>query len=108
MEVDGQRLIGNVAIAAHPGQISGDDECGVYWFNALKLSGTRFKQMPERSFGPILATQYTLHENTLKMTAQLAPVSVEDADSARLFINKADEWNLVSTCLLYTSDAADE
>ena len=97
MEVDGQRLIGNVAIAAHPGQISGDDECGVYWFNALKLSGTRFKQMPERSFGPILATQYTLHENTLKMTAQLAPVSVEDADSARLFINKADEWNLVST-----------
>ncbi len=44
-----------------------------FWFREWKLSGAGVVERPERAWGPILFTQYTISGGVLKMTAQLAP-----------------------------------
>ncbi len=46
----------------------------LYAFSDWTIEGPKFVNLPERSFGPILWTQYTLSGNTLKMSVQMAPV----------------------------------
>ncbi|MFH1069467.1 MAG: alkaline phosphatase D family protein, partial [Candidatus Glassbacteria bacterium] len=53
-------------------QNSGGNAC--FWFRDWKLSGDKVVLHPDRAFGPILFTCYTLSGRTLKLTAQLAPV----------------------------------
>jgi PhoD-like phosphatase. len=44
-----------------------------FWFRDWTLSGPKVAAHPERAWGPILFTQYTLSRRVLKMTVQLAP-----------------------------------
>jgi hypothetical protein len=53
-----------------------------FWFQDFTGSGTKLENRPERAFGPVVATQYTLSRNVLKLTAQLAPV-VDGGSTAR-------------------------
>ena len=43
----------------------------------LSVAGEKFDHHPDRAWGPILWTQYSLSERTLIMTAQFAPVDAE-------------------------------
>ncbi|HKK74616.1 MAG TPA: hypothetical protein VJ953_06070, partial [Saprospiraceae bacterium] len=43
-------------------------------FADWNLSGPKVKAFPERSYGPILWTQYTLSDKTLKMSVQMMPL----------------------------------
>lgn len=45
-----------------------------YAFRDWSVSGDKFIPYPERAFGPILWTQYTLSGDVLKMSVQMAPV----------------------------------
>lgn len=45
-----------------------------FWFRDWRLVGDRVVAHPERSWGPILWTQYTLSKGVMKMNAQLAPL----------------------------------
>jgi len=62
--VPAERLLGNVALAAHPGQGAR------HRFEGFKAGGTRLAAHPERAFGPIAGTLYSLSGNTLKLGAQ--------------------------------------
>jgi len=91
--VDSTKLLGNVAIVSHPG--SGKDT-GRYWFRDWKVSGGKFRVHGERLCGPILCTQYTLHKNTLKMTAQMMPLGSGDSRSVKLQTKQQGSWKTVA------------
>jgi alkaline phosphatase D len=63
--IPAERLRGNVALVAHP---AGQDVR--YIFESFKVGGGRFEHHPERTFGPIAGTLYSLSGDTLKMGVQ--------------------------------------
>lgn len=49
-------------------------------FNNWKVAGEKLVVHPERSYGPILWSQYTLSENTLKMSVQMVPLGNDNRE----------------------------
>ena len=45
-----------------------------HWFDELKMEGSLLQRHDERAWGPVLMSQYTIDEGTLKLTAQLPPL----------------------------------
>jgi hypothetical protein len=64
------------ANAGKPNQQRGGDVR--FWFRDWALTGPGVVNRPERAFGPILFTQYTLSHGILKMTVQLAPAEGDE------------------------------
>ena len=60
------------ANAGKPNQQRGGDMR--FWFRQWTLTGPGVVDHPERAWGPILFTQYTIAAGVLKMTVQLAPM----------------------------------
>jgi alkaline phosphatase D len=92
--VDSARLAGNVALVSHPGA---GKNTGRYWFRDWKVYGSKVEIHNDRLCGPILCTQYTLHRNTLKMTAQTMPVGPDDNQTVELQIKQEDDWKAIAT-----------
>lgn len=67
-----------------------------FWFRDLKTSGDKLNMHPERAFGPILWTMYTLSRNILKLTAQMAPVG-ERAEPVHLQVLRNGQWQTVAS-----------
>ena len=60
---------------------------GRFGFSKLEISGSKFKLLPERSFGPILWTTYTLdNDGTLCLLAQAAPFARAERLEAELLL----------------------
>ena len=55
-----------------------------FWFDHWTLSGPQVTAYPERAWGPILWTQYTLSKGVMKMNAQLAPLGAKGPREALL------------------------
>ncbi len=66
---------------------------GQFWFADWKVSGTKVVAHEEHAFGPILFTQYTLSQGTLKLTAQMPPVGEKESQTARLEVRKGNTWS---------------
>ncbi|MDY7396048.1 alkaline phosphatase D family protein [Aureibaculum sp. 2210JD6-5] len=64
-------------------------------FKHWKISGSKIKTYNENKFGPILFSQYTLSKNTLKLTAQMAPVIIYD-EKVKLQIKEDGDWSTIS------------
>ena len=62
------------------------------WFSDWYLSGDQVKEYPERKFGPILFSQYTLSSQIVRLTAQMAPVGIEDDQVVYIDLKKEDKW----------------
>ncbi len=73
--VDAASVAGNLALMAHRNG---------YWFSNLHAHGSRLDQDDDQRFGPVLAAQHTLSRGTLKMTAQLPPISSDDSQELLL------------------------
>ena len=67
-----------------------------FWFRDLKTGGDKLDEHPERVFGPILWSMYTLSRNVLKLTAQMAPVG-ERAEPVHLEVRRGVRWQSVAT-----------
>jgi len=84
-QVDG--LIGLVSHLAPEGSEMG------FAFTDFSSNGTLLRHKPERSFGPVLATQYTAAEGVLKLSAQMGPLGEHDNQQAELWIQEeGKEW----------------
>lgn len=59
---------------------------GAFRFAAWTVTGDKVDVHPDRAFGPILFTQYTLSRGTLKLTAQLPPLGEKDSTKATLVV----------------------
>ncbi|MCL4203015.1 MAG: discoidin domain-containing protein [Pirellulaceae bacterium] len=75
LRIPQDRIAGGIALGAHPGSTTGKSTTGQFWFRDLELSGELLKEHPERAVGPILSTMYTISDKTLKLTAQMFPIS---------------------------------
>lgn len=80
-------LEGNIGLQSHfnNGQEAIKDKEG-FWFEKWSANGSKLESHPERAFGPVLFTMYTLSKNTVKLTAQMPPVSPSDEQKVSLEI----------------------
>ena len=65
--------------------------------------GTRFEANPLGVCGPILGALYTVHKATLKLTAQLAPVGLQESREAELQIKQGRAWKTIRTATINPS-----
>jgi alkaline phosphatase D len=75
LRIPQDRIAGGIALGAHPGSAAGKATTGQFWFRDFQLSGDLVNGYPERALGPILSTMYTISDKTLKLTAQMFPIS---------------------------------
>jgi len=85
--IEANRLVGNVALASS----------GKFWFRDWQVEGGKVEANDEQLCGPVLCTQYTLHNNIMKMTAQMMPIGVKDAQTVSLQIKKLFGWKTIAT-----------
>ncbi len=97
-------LAGGIALVANvlppgldPGNLRDESPAaGRFWFEDWEVSGDLVETHDDRTFGPILFTQYTLSRNVMKVTAQMAPVATgSDASKVRLEIEQDGSWRQV-------------
>jgi alkaline phosphatase D len=63
--VDAAKLLGGVALASHCGGLN-----VVHMFRDFRVGGERLEHYPDRAFGPIAGTLYSVSDNILKLSAQ--------------------------------------
>ena len=71
-----------------------------FWFQDLAVSGAKVEAHPGQTFGPILWSQYTVHDSILKLTAQFAPFGAGENQIAKLEIDKGDGWEFIDQAKL--------
>ena len=67
-----------------------------FWFDDWQISGSKVKEFPERTFGPMLFSQYTLSKGTLKLTVQLPPIGEKDGKTVSFQTEEEGNWETVS------------
>ena len=67
-----------------------------FWFKDWSVTGSKVADYPEREFGPILWTMYTVSRGVLKITAQLAPVD-DSRELVRLQLKRNGAWRTVAS-----------
>ena len=60
-------ILGGFGLFAHP---RSRGEAAQFWFDDFRAGGTKIAVHPERAFGPVASTLYSLADKTLKLTAQ--------------------------------------
>lgn len=63
-----------------------------FWFNNLQLTGSLVKSYSDRTFGPLLFSQYTLSKEILKISVQLPPISEQDVKEVSFQIKENSSW----------------
>ncbi|MEN8117408.1 MAG: alkaline phosphatase D family protein [Bacteroidota bacterium] len=64
-------------------------------FSDWKISGSKLVHHPERAFGPVLFTQYTVSRGVLKLKAQMPPTGKDDARVVTLQIFENEVWKAI-------------
>ncbi len=87
-----ERMQGNIALAAH---ISEHSHKKSFWFKNWKMQGGKLSKHDNHRFGPVLGVHYTLHRDTLRLTAQMPPLSRNNLHPLRLEIRKkgSNKWH---------------
>ncbi|MHC4423301.1 MAG: alkaline phosphatase D family protein [Planctomycetota bacterium] len=91
--VDSARLAGNVALVSHPGS---GKATGRFWFRDWKVYGSKVEVHGGRLCGPVLCAQYTLHNDILKITAQMMPLGPMDTRTVKLQTKQKGQWNTIA------------
>ena len=84
---------------APPGRY--DPGHGLFWFSDWRISGDKVAAFPERAFGPILFSQYTLSNGVMKVTAQMPPLGAQDSPDVRLQIKPDTEWTTIGEARIH-------
>ena len=90
--VDPALVDGGLALVSHRGA----GERG-FWFADWTVEGSKLETHPERAFGPVICTLYTLHDDVLKLTAQLPPLGIDDPREAVLEVLTGGQWVTVQS-----------
>ena len=90
-KIPGKRLIGSLAIVS---DASITDEKG-FSFSDWRAGGTKLDYKPDQNIGPIMGVQYLLSKETLKITAQMAPIGRDESSRAKLELMKNNQWQQV-------------
>ena len=106
-------VLGNVAIVnnfdAKPGKRNAAPKSGIgsrYRFNDWTVKGDAFTVRPERKFGPILWSMYSLSDSrsdegfVMKISALTGPLGPEDDKQVELHIQDSGRWRMLGTVSL--------
>ncbi|NOY36373.1 MAG: twin-arginine translocation pathway signal protein [Chlorobi bacterium] len=87
-------ISGSVALVSSFSDPGNRKDSASVWFKKWQVSGSKVKNDPERAFGPVLFTQYTLSRKILKLTAQMPPLNLNKNNLLILETrkNKSDSW----------------
>jgi hypothetical protein len=91
-DVPQQSLHGSLALVSHFIEMGEQTDFPSTWFAEWHLSGSKVRTYPDRTYGPILFSQYTLSRGTLYMTAQMPPIGPMDAETVELQMKKNNQW----------------
>lgn len=89
LATDPSILTGNIALVSHSG--FGEDPVN-FWFNDLSIGGGKVAYQPDQSLGPILFSMYTLSDHTLKLSAQMMPMSDKDHNEVAFQVKENGQW----------------
>ncbi|MFC2089884.1 twin-arginine translocation pathway signal protein [Bacteroidota bacterium] len=92
-QVPKKRLLGNIALAAN--HIDRDLNAYSYSFKKLIVKGSMLTHHPDHRFGPFMGVMHTLHDNTLKITAQLPPLGENDDRYVHMWYKHKDSLTWV-------------
>ena len=92
----GGKVDGGFGLVSHHGPTGSNRG---YWFNDLRATGPGVVRHPERGFGPIIGTLYTVDDRCLKLTAQFPPLGAADERTTALQIQPEPQafWETVDT-----------
>lgn len=97
--IDDTKLTGNFSLLAHvPGKHKkniANQQSVKYSEWAITSEELDFKE--DHFFGPVHFAQYTLHQNKLKLTAQLSPIEQIKGHKVSLQFKIDDVWQIVQT-----------
>jgi hypothetical protein len=90
---DNKNINGNLALISNGGS---------FWFKEWHIHGSKVRSTDNQQLGPVIGTQYTISDRTLKLTAQFAPISESDEQIASLQIidKESGKWTEVSNSQL--------
>ena len=95
--VDPADLVGGVSLLADGPTLRGGntDPPLRFAFQEFHVSGEAVRTYDDRSFGPILWSQYTLDKHRLRLQAQFAPLGPQQNHVAELWVKDKDDgaWN---------------
>jgi alkaline phosphatase D len=101
--IERDRLIGNVALACHPLERStrkrhdhSDPDHSTFWFSDWSLRGSKVEANYDQTYGPVLWTQYTLHNKILKLMAFFVPMEQGASREAELEVRSGSTWKSVA------------
>jgi alkaline phosphatase D len=96
------QLVGNLALVCNFGSAAAGaaatkapEGLAKFWFADWRISGSKVDEYPERAFGPILFSQYTLSRGVMKLTAQMPPLGTQDSQAVRLQVKKGTRWSTI-------------
>ena len=99
-------LQGNIALASQFSGPKGRPKPAGYAFRNWQISGDAFAHFPERAFGPVLWSMYSLSDNrnddgfVMKLTAMMGPMGEKDNQTVGLAIKRNGKWQQIATAEL--------
>ena len=94
-DVPGQQLYGSVALVSDFDKKPRHNELPSCWFDDWTMKGDKLEHHPEREFGPILFSQYTLSRNILKLNVQMSPIGDTDGREVDLQVKENGKWKSI-------------
>lgn len=85
-------ISGNIGLVSHIAKGKEDESASSATFSEWKIEGSRLHSCSEHEYGPICFAQYTIHNNILKLTAQLCPVEQIKGHKVTLEVKEGLEW----------------
>jgi len=77
------RIVGGFALASSRGR---------HWFRDLMTGGAKIAEHPERRFGPILGTMFSVADDVMRLNAVVAPVGRADPQMVQLQYRLPGGW----------------
>lgn len=96
-------LLGSIALVSSPGQAGTR-----WWFRDFRTGGEKIDRLPDRTFGPIAGTLYSLNGSVLRLSAQFVPLGESEPRTTELQYRRVDtdEWTTAGTADVGTGYAA--
>lgn len=95
-DIAGDQVVGNVALVNN--HTAGGSR---FWFSDWHVSGSKIVAFPDRAFGPILWSMYSLSNSrgddghVLKLSAQMPPLEEQDSDEVTLQVRRDGQWETI-------------
>ncbi len=102
-EIERESLSGNIALACHGLNLprlykrsAEDIDHPRFWFSGWEAAGSKLSANSNQTIGPILWSQYTLHESALTMMVFLATMEVKANQTVELQARSGSSWNTIA------------